>query len=123
MAFSMAQNRPLESIATYSPVIETISPHPGNIFFKNINKYDSFVIVYPSKGITKICTGGLSHFMFVPYIMNSKNRRGLITLASESVSYPITFVHEFFHNIEGAYFKKFPFISHVYKDSYKKHWP
>lgn len=123
--FKDKNGKSINEVDIYSPVLQTMIPHPGSIFFENRNKADSFIIVFPSKGITGVCTGGVSRPMYIPYMLNGNKIRGWITLASTSMNKNSggLLCHEFFHNVEGTYRKDYKFIAHRYKETYKEHWP
>lgn len=109
-----------ESVNVLSPVIETAKPSAGAVFYKNRNKYDTFMTVFSSKDITGTCTGGLSGRSFVSYALRSKKLRGKMNMASTSFKNYRILVHEFFHNVEGMYRIR---PAHLYKQAYKALWP
>jgi len=120
-----ANGKSLQEVDVYSPVEQTITPDPGPVFYKNRNLYDSFVTVFPSKGITGVCTGGMSSLSYSPYLQRSRVSRGRISMASTSMgpNSAGTLIHEFFHNVEGAYRKWNKWTSHVYGPLFRNYWP
>jgi len=120
-----ANGKSAQEIDIYAPVIETMTPDPGEIFYKQRNNFDSFVTVFPSKGITGVCTGGMTRLSYVPLLKSSRHLRGKINMASTTMggNSARTLVHEFFHNIEGAYRKWNKFPAHVYQKAFRRYWP
>lgn len=119
-----SRGRPINSIVTYAPVMDSLSPYPYTYFEKTINNTDTYFIIYPFNKAIGI--GGPTRVPIVPYTLKSP-LKGMVQIADNGrIMTPEFFMHEFFHNVEARYRKIIPsykFISHVYKDGYKSKWP
>lgn len=112
----------VEAIDVYQPVLATVTPHIGELIFENRNNYDTFIYVTPNEDTYVYGTGGKSGLNFIPYVLTGK-LRGYIMMGSSVMTSHRGLLHEFFHNVEGAYREDYNFIAHTYKESYKKIWP
>ncbi len=111
-----------EAIDVYSPDLQTATPHLGQILYNNRNIYDTFIFVTPSEETPIAGTGGMSNLEYVPFLLYG-TKRGAIMMGSTIMQSYMGLIHEFFHNIEGAYYEIHPFVSHIYRDSYRSLWP
>jgi len=117
-----SNGKSLQEVDILSPDLFTTKPFSLSLFSNSINDYDTVAIVFPSEGITNICTGSKTNLPFVPYLLNSTASRGKIIMASESMD-PLVFLHEFFHTVEGTYTNDFAFTMHAYKNDFVSYWP
>jgi len=92
------------STERHKPVIESLTPFPGNTLYKNRNKYDTYIFYWNgADGISTSAHGGISFLPFVPYQLYSK-KRGRLILPSNNCNNPLfgllALLHEFFHTVE-----------------------
>ena len=89
-------------VETREPVIEGITPSISDIFYKNRNKYDTFIIYWNGKNIFTTANGGGILYPFINYQMYSDNRGYISFPTNWTDEFQIKgLLHEFFHNIEA----------------------
>jgi tetratricopeptide (TPR) repeat protein len=98
----------------YTFDIETAVPHPGQIINEKRNSVDTFIYVVPNEEMP-----------YVSYACKESggDSRGGLYLGTTAAARHISYVHEFFHNIEAAYDGVYHFVRHVYLDAYNNFWP
>lgn len=111
----------LESVDVYIADLNSLSPFPYEFFQRSESEVDTWIFIYPF-GKT-IGIGGPDDLPLVPYTLTTA-RRGIVSLGvADSQATPRWFLHEFFHNVEAQYSDSYGFIQHVYKPSFRRHWP
>jgi tetratricopeptide (TPR) repeat protein len=116
--------KPLEDFPINYIVDEQIPGYPGWMIYEYRNQYDVFCDVWPSHHLSGIASyGGQT---IVPYIKQTKLRGGM-KISDKSLSKPWTIIHEFFHNVEATYRAAlkggYPFIAHMFRDTFRDYWP
>ncbi|HCL58088.1 MAG TPA: hypothetical protein DHW82_13930 [Spirochaetia bacterium] len=110
------------------PELNTMKNFPTRLYYSKRNDFDTFVFVYPfeethipygKNGYYSLGFGGKTPLILTPYFLTSEKMRGGITLTTSVLNLPIL-VHEFFHNVEGAFEG---LTTHVFRPAYKKIWP
>lgn len=116
---------PVRHLKYFSPQLGRIEPDHTGYFFQHRNNFDTFVVVFPSKGITRVSTGSRGALEFFPFTLYSRVKRGRINLAGSNLgarSHRLL-IHEFFHTVESAYRKQYPYHAHVWRKQYRRWWP
>jgi len=116
--------RPVESIGYATPNFSSGKDYPAELVYRYRNKIDTILYIYPSNGITRTSTGGISYLEIVPGQIKAKYPRGILTIASTALKkHGRLLVHEFFHAVEGAYYKSHSFPMHVFRKKFRRYWP
>lgn len=101
-----------------SIVHEETQPHPGRIYFENINEYDGFIQFYDQQVAGYTYYAGPFYPMFLPYSLYSTQLRFGAKM-NRQANYQL-FTHEIFHNYEN-YFEVKP--AHGFLRENSKTWP
>lgn len=117
--------RPKSDKGYFHPDRSFYDPHPGQYLFGQRNRYDSFIHVFPSRGLTSTSTGGRGRLQFVPGALSGRVLRGQLTIAGSSFrSYSFRLlVHEFFHTVEGSFRFVYKTPVHIYRPRFRRWWP